>query len=139
MRTTIRKRWTFDAAHQLPNHDGKCARPHGHTYTIEVAVSGELVPVGVGRPDEGMVVDFGALSKVWKETLEPRLDHQDLNQTLDGLVPVTTAEAIAAFILDVFTDEADGASYFVDEVTVWETPTGSATVKSGDRWFSSGG
>jgi 6-pyruvoyltetrahydropterin/6-carboxytetrahydropterin synthase len=39
---TVRKCFTFDAAHQLPNHGGKCRHPHGHTYKVEVALTGPM-------------------------------------------------------------------------------------------------
>ena len=38
----IRKRFRFEAAHTLPFHPGKCARMHGHSYRLEVAVSGPI-------------------------------------------------------------------------------------------------
>ena len=31
---------TFDAGHRLLNYPGKCASPHGHTFTAEVLVAG---------------------------------------------------------------------------------------------------
>lgn len=133
-RTQVTKRFTFDAAHQLPNHGGRCARPHGHTYRVDVTVAGP-VSTQVGAPDEGMVIDFGDLKAIWRTHLEPRLDHQDLNETLAGIVPVTTAEAIAGYIFDVFSHEvmrwAAGPDVIreVVRVDVWETPTGCATVE----------
>lgn len=98
MRTAISKKWTFDAAHRLPNHDGKCAREHGHTYTVTVRVEGEPAPVD-GRPSEGMVCDFAMLDRVWKK-LEPMLDHQHLNETTP--VERTTSELLAAWLFEEF-------------------------------------
>ena len=40
MKTTITVSATFAAAHRLPEHEGKCARLHGHTYGLEVTVEG---------------------------------------------------------------------------------------------------
>ncbi len=42
----------FSAAHRLPRYVGRCFRMHGHSYRLEVVVSG--TPSG----DSGMVVDF---------------------------------------------------------------------------------
>ena len=124
MLTTISKSWRFDAAHQLPNHDGKCRRPHGHTYTVEVAVTAEPQPTD-GRPTEGMVVDFGELDRIWKEELEPKLDHRDLNAS----VPVerTTSELLAAWaysIFSLFLPHVD-----IEYVRVSETPSTYAEVR----------
>lgn len=135
------KTFTFDAAHQLPNHDGKCRRPHGHTYRVDVLAYGKVKPQR-GASDDGMVVDFDTIKRAWK-SIEGLLDHQDLNVTLADrtapsvdvyagdipesvpLVPPcvpTTAENIAMWILRHL-------NYHVPEiyaVRVWETPTSYA-------------
>ena len=116
MHTEISKKWSFDAAHQLPNHNGKCANLHGHTYTLEIVVSlqdGSLVE-GPGRSDEGMVMDFYDITKVWKEQLEPLLDHKFLNDTLKFR---TTSENISRWALGVFR----GAGIPAIECSVSET------------------
>ena len=47
----VLKEFEFDAAHYLPEYNGKCERLHGHTYKLVVKVE--------GTPDkEGMVIDF---------------------------------------------------------------------------------
>lgn len=111
------KEWTFEAAHQLPLHDGKCRELHGHSYRVRVTASGQrLISTG---PKTGMVIDFGDLSAVWKEHLEPLLDHRFLNDTLP--VPVTTAEHIAGWILIRFREQLDTGLDLT--VRVWETPS----------------
>lgn len=128
MRTTIAKTWRFDAAHRLANHDGKCARPHGHTYAVTVAVEGEPAPVN-GAPDEGMVIDFGFLEEVWRG-LEPLLDHQDLNKTLGEDIPVTTCELIAEWVWERFDDYlANDQDVHLAYVRAAETPTTYAEVR----------
>lgn len=119
----VSKSWRFDAAHQLPNHSGQCARLHGHTYTVTVRACGPIKPVS-GASDDGMVIDFAELGEAW-EKVEPLLDHRNLNETIGsaGCWP-TTAENIAAWILTQF--EAHGIQ--LSSVTVHETPTSSATV-----------
>lgn len=124
MRTTISKSWRFDAAHRLPNHDGKCRRPHGHTYTVTVGVAGEPQPLD-GRPQEGMVVDFGELDRVWK-TLEPELDHQDLNRTVGPRIGRTTSELLAAHLYAAFAHDLDVP---VEWVRVSETASTYAEVR----------
>lgn len=121
-RATVTKRWTFDAAHQLLHHDGKCARRHGHTYSLTVAVEGEIAPADRSAK-EGMVIDYDDLGRVWRERLEPLLDHQDLNETIG---PPTTAENIAAWALRVVTDAGVPAAW----VEVSETPATTARVNA---------
>lgn len=114
--TRIGKTFRFEAAHQLPEHDGKCARPHGHSYQVELTLAGEPVDYGAKT---GMVRDFGDLSSIWREHLEPLLDHRDLNVTL-AVLDATTAERIAEWIHGVFSDRLGST---VERVRVWETAT----------------
>lgn len=123
MLATIAKTWRFEAAHHLPNHDGKCRRPHGHSYEVTVAVTGEVKRPN-GDPDEGMVVDFGRLTELWRRELEPALDHQDLNVTLASASVPTTAENIAGLIGEAFRH----AGFAVAYVELRETATGMVRV-----------
>lgn len=89
---TIGKTFTFEAAHWLPGlPDGhKCARQHGHSYTVEVELcSEELTP-------PGFVVDFGDLAPL-KRHLDERFDHQQLNEVAE-VAP--TSENLARLIFD---------------------------------------
>lgn len=116
----IGKTFTFEAAHHLPNHDGKCRRPHGHSYRVEVALSGDPVETP-GDPKEGMVLDFSVLGAAFKRLIFDRLDHQDLNVVLAGEVTVTTAENLAAWIHGQLSAELGEER--MAWVTVWETAT----------------
>lgn len=134
MLTRITKRWSFDAAHHLPDHDGKCSRPHGHTYTVELVVIGEPQDQE-GNPKAGMVLDYGQLAAIWEERLEPLLDHRNLNETIGqaGCWP-TTAENIAAWIFDFVHRDPDCfrmGGTLVCEVAVSETPGTEARVGAG--------
>lgn len=44
---SVCKIFTFDAAHQLVGHKGKCSNLHGHTYKLEVVLKGK--PMKRGR------------------------------------------------------------------------------------------
>lgn len=120
MATRIAKVFRFEAAHRLPKHDGKCKQPHGHSYIVEVSLVGELQSAG---SKSGMVMDFGDVTDVWRKHLEPLLDHRDLNVTLAGTIPHTTAELIAYWIHDRFRSHL-GKS--VERVRVYETATSYA-------------
>jgi len=119
----IGKVFKFEAAHQLPNHDGKCRNLHGHSYRVEVELEGDPRSEGEGAPDEGMVLDFSALSAIWKRAVHARLDHRFLNDVIPDRV--TTAENIAAWILDELVNEFERQDLdaAVAAVTVWETAT----------------
>ncbi len=87
----IYKTFTIEAAHHLPNlpEDHKCSRLHGHSFVIEVHVSGE-----VGE-STGWVMDFADISAAFKPLFE-RLDHHYLNE-IEGLEN-PTSENIAKWI-----------------------------------------
>lgn len=51
----LTSRFTFDAAHRIPGHPGKCAYLHGHTYHLEVTVGSERLDA------LEMVMDFDDL------------------------------------------------------------------------------
>lgn len=71
----VLKEFEFDAAHYLPEYNGKCERLHGHTYKLVVKVE--------GTPDkEGMVIDFIRLKNIVKEEVLNKLDHACLNDIL---------------------------------------------------------
>jgi 6-pyruvoyltetrahydropterin/6-carboxytetrahydropterin synthase len=86
---TLKKTFRFEAAHQLPHHDGKCARLHGHSFVLHVHLEGkELVTEG---PKSGMLCDFGDVSAVVKPYVDGYLDHHFLNGTT-GLENPTSEE-----------------------------------------------
>ena len=87
----IFKRFTFEAAHRLPHvPDGhKCARLHGHSYSVEVHIAGE--------PDAelGWIMDFADLASVVEPVIR-ELDHYYLND-IPGLEN-PTSEHIAIWL-----------------------------------------
>ena len=125
----VTKVFTFDAAHQLPNHHGKCRNLHGHTYRLEVSCFGTVVTDDTAS-DHGMVVDFDMVKQVWKAWLEPLLDHKFLNETVPVDYHPTTAENLSRFIMDKFQEAADGA-FDVVQVVLYETPTSKVRVIQG--------
>lgn len=118
----IGKTFRFEAAHSLPNHDGKCRRPHGHSYIVEVVLRGE-VEREPDHPKQGMVLDFSVLGEIMRRRVIDRLDHQDLNVVLAGEVPVTTAENIALWIMAALAQDLVEDRAIVESVKVWETAT----------------
>lgn len=91
---TLKKEFTFEAAHKLPHHDGKCQRLHGHSWRMRVILQGlHLVPQG---PKAGMLMDFGDISKTVKPLIEEKLDHYYLNDSTGLENP--TSEELARWI-----------------------------------------
>lgn len=87
----IFKEFTFEAAHRLPNvpEGHKCGRLHGHSFRVEVHVSGQIDPV------QGWVCDFADLKAAFAPILA-RLDHFYLNE-IPGLEN-PTSEVLARWI-----------------------------------------
>jgi 6-pyruvoyltetrahydropterin/6-carboxytetrahydropterin synthase len=112
--TSVTRRFTFEASHQLPWHPGKCARLHGHSYVLDVTIEGSL-------NTDGIVIDFGDIkTTVIKHVLDD-YDHQHLNDIL----PNPTAELIAADIGNRLLD----AGLPITTITVAETASCSATIR----------
>lgn len=124
VRAVIRKQFSFEAAHSLPNHAGKCRELHGHSYRVELAFEGEIKPAR-GESDDGMVVDFLDVSEWWKREVQPLVDHRHLNDAMPEEFHPTTAENIASWMLSLVAN----AGLPVSAVTVWETRSASATVR----------
>lgn len=120
---TITKEYTFESGHILPWHQGKCGRPHGHSYILQVEVAGRVKPDN-GEPDAGMVMDFADISTVVKPLLNDYLDHRWLNDSLGLTNP--TAENIVVWIADHLAPELPGLA----SLRLYETSTGWVTWKA---------
>lgn len=113
--TTIYKVLRFEAAHRLPNvpEGHKCARLHGHSYRIELQVSGEV------DPHTGMVQDYADIKAAFHPLYEV-LDHNYLND-IPGLAN-STSEILAQWIWNRLKPELP----LLSQVTVGETCTAGA-------------
>ena len=89
----IFKTFTIEAAHRLPNVPAghKCARLHGHSFRVELQVSGEP------DPHSGWIMDFADIKTAF-QPLYDQLDHQYLNEVAGLENP--TSERLAAWIWD---------------------------------------
>jgi 6-pyruvoyltetrahydropterin/6-carboxytetrahydropterin synthase len=136
-RALLTRRVTFGAAHRYRRPEwsdernrevfGACAHPnfHGHTYTCDVTVAGEIDPV------TGFIVDLGLLDRVLRDEVHARFDHRnitlDVPEFADGrLVP--TGENLARFIFERVQAALGGAAA-VAEVRLAEDDTLSATYR----------
>jgi 6-pyruvoyltetrahydropterin/6-carboxytetrahydropterin synthase len=70
----ITKRFHFEMAHTLFEYDGLCRNIHGHSYYLEVTVTGEPRNEP-GHTKDGMVIDFGELKNLVKTNVLNVFDH----------------------------------------------------------------
>lgn len=110
--TRLERSYRFEAAHFLPRvpPGHKCARMHGHSYLVEVAIEGEV------DPELGWVMDFADIDERVMPLVR-QLDHHVLNE-IDGLAN-PTSELLAAWLWRRLEPGLPGLA----EVVVSETPT----------------
>ena len=107
MKAHLSRRYLFSASHRLHSAAmsddenratyGKCNNPygHGHNYTLEVTVSGQV------DPSTGMVCNLVDLDKFVEEEIRSRFDLQNLNQTQEFAVTVPTTENLCIQIFEI--------------------------------------
>jgi 6-pyruvoyltetrahydropterin/6-carboxytetrahydropterin synthase len=97
MKAYLTRRYWFSASHRLHCEGmsvaenqavyGKCNNPygHGHNYSLEVTVGGQV------DPRTGMVCNLVDLDRFVQEKILERFDHQNLNTLAEfqGVVPTT--------------------------------------------------
>lgn len=116
----------FNAAHRLFRADwtdeknqavfGKCNNPnfHGHNYTLEVWIDGEI------DPETGYVIDLKIVKDLIKSEIEERFDHRNLNldcPEFADLIP--TAENISVVCFNLLRTKLD-RKYGLT-IRLWET------------------
>ena len=110
MKLLVTKRFKFEAAHHLPNYEGKCKEVHGHTWSIELALGGKK------DYDTGMVIDFVDIKSIFGKYLDEVYDHKDLNTIMDNPTAENIATELYKKAVVMFKD------YMVYFVRVWESP-----------------
>lgn len=87
----IYKVFSIEAAHLLPNVPSghKCRRLHGHSFRVEIHVSGEM------GPESGWLMDFAQIGDAF-QPIFAQLDHNYLND-IEGLSN-PTSENLAKWI-----------------------------------------
>lgn len=142
----ITREFTFEASHHLPGHKGKCRRPHGHSYRLQISLRGPIKEAP-GESDDGMVMDFDDLKRIVSTTIidelsdsVPRgcnacpiekggMDHNDLN-ALTGIR--TTAENLVHWIWDALTMSGIPEEMLY-RIRLWETDKGCVEITHAER------
>jgi len=112
MKMDLRRTFQFEAAHLLPHlpETHKCRRLHGHSFQVEIVVTGEV------DPKFGWVMDYADVKAAFKP-LWDRLDHYYLNEVKGLENP--TSENLAIWIWN----ELKPRLPLLSEVVVAETCT----------------
>lgn len=123
---TVTRRLSFNAAHRVHNPAlseaenaslfGKCNNPnwHGHNYTLEVSVRGQI------DDRTGYVMDLGALKRVVEREVVDLVDHRNMNidvPFMQGIIPTT--ENIIVAIWDRLVPHVAPAR--LARLRLWET------------------
>ncbi|TDN76378.1 6-pyruvoyltetrahydropterin/6-carboxytetrahydropterin synthase [Pseudonocardia autotrophica] len=111
---SILRRYSFEAAHRLSWHPGKCRALHGHRYVMEVEATGPV-------DERGVVADFAELDAQVEQHVLARLDHSYLNDLLNN----PTAELTACMIGDWLSEAAVPWTM----LRLWETERGSVVLR----------
>lgn len=114
----LERSYRFEAAHCLPHASEAhpCRRLHGHSYRIDVRVTGSA------GEKSGWVIDFADIDAV-VEPICAQLDHQLLND-ITGLEN-PTSEVLAGWLWERLAPDLPGLS----AVRVAETPDSACTYR----------
>lgn len=122
----LTKIFHFNAAHQYGHSDwtdeknwevfGPDSKIHGHNYTLEVMVTGNIVE------DTGFLVDLGHLKKIVKKNVIDILDHSLFDVEVEWFKDrQPSSENLVIFIWNQIQSELKGAK--LHRIRLHETPT----------------
>lgn len=116
MKVSVTKSFGFEASHHLPDYDGACNRLHGHSYKMQVTVSGSVDEIS------GMIVDFHVLKSIVNKEVVDKYDHQYLNDFFQN----PTAENMVQHIFKELSTKFTKMGLVLDSVKLWETASSFA-------------
>ena len=122
----LTKVFHFNAAHQYGHSDwtdeknwevfGPDSKIHGHNYTLEVMVTGDIVE------DTGFLVDLGHLKKIVKKNVIDILDHSLFDVEVEWFKDrQPSSENLVIFIWNQIESKLKGAK--LHRIRLHETPT----------------
>ena len=133
---TVTRRLTFNAAQRVHNPElsdlenarlfGKCNTPnwHGHNYTLDVSVTGEI------DPRTGYVVDLGRLRDVVEREVIDLVDHRNFNLDVAFMKDsIPTSENIIVAFWNILEPAVKPSS--LTRLVLWETENNYAEYAGG--------
>ncbi len=137
---TITRKLEFDAGHRIPDHKSQCRNLHGHRYTLEITLTGEVI-TAEGNSDNGMIMDFSDVKAIAKAHLVDVWDHaflvydKDLavkeflaslpnhkTVVIDRIPTVENLAAVAFGILKAAFKDRYGTGLHLHKLVLHETP-----------------
>lgn len=128
---SVTKRIEFCYGHRLLDYDGDCKHLHGHNAVVEIEVRSATLDV------RAMVCDFNDIKRVMKGWVDRQLDHRMILRRDDPLAELLRAAGEPVYLVDrnptveciaqLLFEQTKAAGFSVTRVTVWETPSSSAT------------
>ena len=137
MKAYLNRRYMFSASHRLHSDSfsesetrelyGKCNNPygHGHNYTVEVCVSGQV------DPQTGMVCNLMDLDDCVNSQIVERYDHMNLNLLPEFKNVVPTTENLCVEIYEILKREFHHAH--LERVRIEETMMNSFEYAGGEE------
>ena len=107
---------TFHAAHALRGYEGPCENLHGHTFKVQVFAQGNKLN------SLGLMIDFKELKAKLSEIIG-EFDHKLLNDIRPFDKENPSSENLAKEIYL----RLKGKAPAISKITVWESPTSSAS------------
>ena len=122
----LTKLFYFNAAHQYGHKDwsdkknldvfGSDSKVHGHNYTLEIMVTGEV------DKETGFIVDLGHLKNIVNKHVIDVLDHTQFEKEVDWFRDKQpSSENLAQFIWLQIVSRIEGAALY--RIRLKETPT----------------
>lgn len=144
----ITTRLEFDAGHRIPCHKSQCRNLHGHRYSIEITLSGDIIQQE-NASENGMVMDFSDVKAIARRAVVDVWDHAFLVYKNDTevlnflntlpdhktvvMASVPTAENMAAEAFRILKNEYQdsyGNHLKLERVRLYETPNSWADALS---------
>lgn len=128
---TLTKQYQYSAAHQLYNPNwsseknksefGACANLHGHTYLLEVSISGPV------DEETGMIIPLSELDNLVQQQLLDKVDHRFLDQDVDFIVgKPSTVEVLSQLFFKELAPHIPKPAH-LQKIQLFESPQNSAS------------